>query len=105
MIRAHLNPVMFHAPMHQAPRQASDMSSLLDALANASSRPRYAFMVLNLIAEVARPDGSAGPFIKRQGASISLRDWLFSSTSTSPFAIAATACWASGPMQSLANPR
>ena len=62
--------------MHQAPRQASDMSSLLDALANASSRPRYAFMVLNLIAEVARPDGSAGPFIKRQGASISLRDWL-----------------------------
>ena len=67
---------MFHAPIHQVPRQASDMSSLLDTLAKASSRPRYAFMVLNLIAEVARPDGSAGPFIQRQGVSISLRDWL-----------------------------
>ena len=33
-------------------------------------------MVLSLIAEVARPDGSAGPFVKHQGASTSLRDWL-----------------------------
>ena len=67
---------MFHAPIQQSPRNVSDMSLLLDCLARTSSRPRYAFMVLNLIAEVTRPDGSAGPFIKRQGASISLRDWL-----------------------------
>lgn len=45
---------------------------LLDALAHASTRPRYAFMVLSLIAEVAGPDGSAGPFV----GGATLRDWL-----------------------------
>ena len=52
------------------------MATLLDLLAETSSRPRYAFMVLNLIAEVAGADGTAGPFIVRDGASIALRDWL-----------------------------
>ena len=33
-------------------------------------------MVLNLIAQVARPDGRAGPWIKRGTELISLRDWL-----------------------------
>ncbi|WP_254798590.1 hypothetical protein [Sphingobium sp. AS12] len=45
-------------------------------IAHSSSRPRYAFMVLNLIAEVARPDGSAGPWVKQDGRSVLLRDWL-----------------------------
>ncbi|WP_443478881.1 hypothetical protein ACLIMP_19875 [Novosphingobium aerophilum] len=68
---------MFLAPTDPARRApASDMAALLDQVAHASSRPRYAFMVLSLIAEIARPDGSAGPFIAHRGQSILLRDWL-----------------------------
>ncbi|GLJ00378.1 hypothetical protein Sbs19_41950 [Sphingobium sp. BS19] len=33
-------------------------------------------MVLNLIAQVSRPDGSAGPLVAKGGGLISLRDWL-----------------------------
>ena len=49
---------------------------MLERLAQVSSRPRYAFMLLNLIAQVAGPDGSAGPWIKRDNELVSLRDWL-----------------------------
>ncbi len=52
------------------------MAALLDMLAHTSTRPRYAFMVLSLIAEVANADGEAGPFIKRDRLQHSLRDWL-----------------------------
>lgn len=51
------------------------MVSVLERLSG-FSRPRYAFMLLNLIAQVAGPDGSAGPWIVRDGKRISLRDWL-----------------------------
>lgn len=67
---------MFYRTITPAPHAASDLATLLDLLAEVSSRPRYAFMVLNLIAEVAGADGKAGPFIVRDGASIPLRDWL-----------------------------
>ncbi len=52
------------------------MPSLLEVLARSSSRPRYAFMVLNLIAQVARSDGSAGPLVAKAGGLIPLREWL-----------------------------
>ena len=52
------------------------LPALLDQLARASTRPRYAFMVLGLIAELAGPDGSAGPIVMCNGGSILLRDWL-----------------------------
>jgi hypothetical protein len=53
-----------------------DMPGLLDVLARNSARPRYAFMVLNLIAKIAGPGGSAGPTVLQDGASMSIRDWL-----------------------------
>jgi hypothetical protein len=56
--------------------QASEMAELLDSVAHVSTRPRYAFMVLSLIAEIACADGSAGPFIMRHGRATLLRDWL-----------------------------
>ncbi|MCP1471962.1 hypothetical protein J3E64_003677 [Sphingobium sp. OAS761] len=67
---------MFHdaSPRSNAPG-ACDMVSILQRLSG-FSRPRYAFMLLNLIAQVAGPDGSAGPWIVRDGKRISLRDWL-----------------------------
>lgn len=45
-------------------------------LAEVSRRPRYTFMVLNLISEVAGPDGKAGPYVQVNGQHVALRDWL-----------------------------
>jgi hypothetical protein len=67
---------MLHAPIISNARSPLDMPSLLEVLARSSSRPRYAFMVLNLIAQVARPDGRAGPLVAKAGGLIPLRDWL-----------------------------
>lgn len=53
-----------------------DLSALLERVAQVSTRPRYAFMLLTLIAEVAGPDGSAGPSVRQGQALVSLRDWL-----------------------------
>lgn len=66
---------MFHATPHRI-SASSDMAKLLDMLARCCSRPRYAFMLLTLIADVARPDGSAGPMVRHEGSLIPLRDWL-----------------------------
>jgi len=45
-------------------------------LAKRCSRPRYAFMMLSLLADVARADGSAGPVVACGASVIPLRDWL-----------------------------
>lgn len=55
---------------------AFDMPALLAVIARSSKRPRYAFMLLNLIAQAARPDGRAGPLVTQGRALVPLRDWL-----------------------------
>lgn len=68
---------MFHTAIKPAAKnQTGEMAALLDTLAHASTRPRYAFMVLSLIAEVANADGEAGPFVRRERQQHTLRDWL-----------------------------
>ncbi|EQB12869.1 hypothetical protein [Sphingobium lactosutens] len=67
---------MFHPPRPSPLTGGSDISRLLDQLSHCCSRPRYAFMLLTLIADVARPDGSAGPLVKVNEALVPLRDWL-----------------------------
>ncbi|MFM6832563.1 MAG: hypothetical protein ACKOVA_19830 [Novosphingobium sp.] len=71
---------MFHSAINTAPASAhgpqGEMARLLDLLAHVSTRPRYAFMVLSLISEVASADGEAGPFVKRGNEQHTLRDWL-----------------------------
>ncbi|WP_093087948.1 hypothetical protein [Sphingobium sp. AP50] len=67
---------MFQASIQPRSPRSGDLSALLDRLAHASSRPRYAYMLLTLIAEVARSDGSAGPLVAQEGALLTLRDWL-----------------------------
>ena len=47
-------------------------------LVEASSRPRYAFLVLQLVAEAADVRGQAGPFIAQGGVPMLLREWLCS---------------------------
>jgi hypothetical protein len=44
-------------------RSATNVGEILESLAMKTSRPRYAFMVLHLLAEKAGPGGKAGPFV------------------------------------------
>lgn len=76
---------MFHQPdlfdPAQSPGHAAaeprDLPELIERIADVSPRPRYAFMVLNLIAKVAGGNsGSAGPYVVDQGCRVPLRDWL-----------------------------
>lgn len=53
-----------------------DLPGVLERLAGSSSRPRYAFMVLNLIARAAGRNGKAGPYVREGAAVIPIRDWL-----------------------------
>jgi hypothetical protein len=53
-----------------------DLPAVLERLAGISKRPRYTFMVLNLIARAAGSSGSAGPYIREGDREIPLRDWL-----------------------------
>ena len=54
----------------------ADVREILYRLAAVLSRPRYAFMVLNLISEVADPHGKAGPLIGSGTEATTVRDWL-----------------------------
>jgi hypothetical protein len=57
--------------------QSSDIGSIYATLAKMSARPRYAFLVLQLVAEVADARGRAGPLVRdRNDNPIFLRDWL-----------------------------
>lgn len=53
-----------------------DLRSVLQRLADVSARPRYAFMVLNLIAKAAGASGQAGPYITDPAGPVPVRDWL-----------------------------
>lgn len=73
---------LFSAPP-ATPRQVSPrlpladgLPSIIDTIAQVSTRPRYAFMVLNLIARAAGQGGKAGPYVVEQGRAVRLRDWL-----------------------------
>jgi hypothetical protein len=57
-------------------KSPNDLPTLLELLAQASARPRYAFMVLNLIAQAGGPSGRAGPYVATGSGPVSLRDWL-----------------------------
>ena len=61
-----------------------DMPQILSQIAQHSSRPRYAFALLNLIGEAADANGRAGPYVTRGNQVAALRDWL--SDSLSPLA-------------------
>jgi hypothetical protein len=53
-----------------------DLPAVLERLACVSARPRYTFMVLNLIARAAGGSNSAGPYVEDKGRAIPVRDWL-----------------------------
>jgi len=57
-------------------KSATTVGQILDRLAEVSSRPRYAFAVLNLLAEQAGPGSRVGPFIQDEQEVLPLRVWV-----------------------------
>nr|GLK21605.1 hypothetical protein GCM10017606_24320 [Microbacterium terregens] len=56
--------------------RALDLPSLLERLTDVCERPRYSFMVLNLIAQASAQSGSAGPYVQDGDRLVPVRDWL-----------------------------
>ena len=56
--------------------EALDLTAILQRLAQHSTRPRYTFMVLNLISEAAGTNGAVGPMVESRGNALPVRDWL-----------------------------
>jgi hypothetical protein len=76
---------MFHQPdlfdatqtVPAALQEELNLPGLIARIADVSPRPRYAFLVLNLIAKAAgNNSGSAGPYVVDGGRRIPVRDWL-----------------------------
>lgn len=71
----HVDP----AQLPPSPRRAASplsLAGIYERLAAVSSRPRYAHMVLCLIAEAADRSGKAGPFVVTGDGLLLLRDWI-----------------------------
>lgn len=66
-------PDLFHS---DPTAEVLDLPALLERLAEVSERPRYTFMVLNLIARAAGSSDSAGPYVREAGKRVPVRDWL-----------------------------
>ena len=58
--------------------EISGVGGIYAVLVEASNRPRYAFLVLQLVAEIADGRGQAGPFVAQGGVPVLLREWLCS---------------------------
>lgn len=56
--------------------QPTAMTDVVRLISEHSSRPRYTFMVLDLIAKVARSNGQAGPLVRDGDALVPIREWL-----------------------------
>lgn len=58
------------------PARALDLPALLERLTAQCERPRYGFMVLNLIAQASDRSGWAGPYVREGDRRVPVRDWL-----------------------------
>lgn len=55
-----------------------DLPAILERLTEVCERPRYSFMVLNLIAQASAGTGSAGPYVLSGDRRVPVREWLCS---------------------------
>jgi hypothetical protein len=60
----------------QPQTQLVGVGGIYAVLTDVSTRPRYAFLLLQLVAELADERGHAGPFVPRGNVQMLLRDWL-----------------------------
>lgn len=53
-----------------------DLPLIMQRVTANSARPRYTFMVLDLISRLARENGSVGPYVQDGEALVPVREWL-----------------------------
>ena len=63
------------APLVMRP-SAVALPDLVERVSQVSKRPRYALLILNLIARAAGKDGSLGPYVRSEVDHVPVRDWL-----------------------------
>lgn len=73
LIRSMIQQDLFAAA---TPQRTTGMPDIVRIIAEHSARPRYTFMVLDLIARVARANGQAGPLVREGEALVPIREWL-----------------------------
>lgn len=74
-------PDLFAAEERVEPRAEGsshvfDLPSVLERLTLICERPRYSYMVLNLIAQASAKTGEAGPYVDVGDKRVPVRDWL-----------------------------
>src|SRR3546814_2858773 len=69
---------MFQQDLFAPPpaRRTIGIPDIVRTIAEHSARPRYTFMVLDLISRVARANGQAGPLVRDGEALVPIREWL-----------------------------
>lgn len=67
-------PDLFDQPMALAPK--SNLPDLVDRVSLVSKRPRYALLVLKLIAQGVGHNDSIGPYVRSDEGRMPVRDWL-----------------------------
>lgn len=69
---------MLELPLIQpsAIERGLDLPGIMRTIADNSARPRYTFMVLDLIARVAGRGGAAGPLVRDGEQLVPIREWL-----------------------------
>jgi len=58
------------------PTSLPGLPGILERLTGLCERPRYSYMVLNLIAQASSSTGSAGPYVQVGDRLIPVREWL-----------------------------
>lgn len=74
-------PDLFAAPVEPTPRARAatcplTLPGVLRRLTDVCERPRYSYMVLNLIAQASSRTGSAGPYVREGDKQVPIREWL-----------------------------
>lgn len=59
-----------------SPQASAGVPGILERLTQVCERPRYAYMVLNLIAQASGGTGIAGPYVVTGGRRMTVREWL-----------------------------
>lgn len=70
-------PDLFDQPRtRRSPAPTATLPELVDRISLVSKRPRYALLVLKLIAQAAGQNGSLGPHVRSEKGRVPVRDWL-----------------------------
>ncbi|WP_176593127.1 hypothetical protein [Sphingobium sp. EM0848] len=64
------------APTAPRPAVRVALPDLVERISIVSKRPRYALLVLKLIAQEAGSNGSVGPYVRGEQGRVPVRDWL-----------------------------